>query len=528
MIRLLIADDEGFVRKGLLKNIKWSEHGIDVSNIEQADDGLSALEKAMEFKPNILITDVRMPHLNGIELASKIKGQFPDCQIIFMSAYSDKEYLKSAINLKAVSYVEKPIDPDEISKAISNAVAMFLEQKNFNLTKLEVENTSKQILESLRTDVLFELINPDYNSAIISKRLQAAKIEFSTDSFYCAFIIKISPDSSSNIKFSNELTFDLKQSLYTTFNSEGASCLCAYKDNYTLVGIVYPVQTNSDYLNNIFKHLIEAFKYKMQIFISAGAIVKGTDNILLSYNSAEQHASELFFTGYNCLVFSSLPKEDIQNKYDDAIETFISHILKDDIKNAVEIVKKLTQDIKNHNNNTTNSIKNLYFLLLIRTIEQAEKKNITLYSETSESYIWQKINAYSTLDDLESYTIHLLDSYFVKVNEKASISSLVSCIIKTIKDNYTEPNLSIKSLGLKLYMSPAYLCTIYKKETGKTINHYITELRIEKAMELLKDRSMKFLDISISVGYLDQNYFTKVFKKNTNMTPSEYRERFFI
>ena len=143
MIKVLIVDDEIFTRQGIIAEIPWSKLGL--IEIEQAYDGINALEVARAFNPDILLTDVRMPRMNGIELSFKLRELYPTCEIIFLSGYSDKEYLKSAIKLKAVSYVEKPIDIEELQMAITNAIALKLK---------ETENT-----QNVKNDIALKLIN---------------------------------------------------------------------------------------------------------------------------------------------------------------------------------------------------------------------------------------------------------------------------------------------------------------------------------------------------------------------------------
>ena len=126
-MRILIADDEELTRKGIISSIDWENLGI--SQIDSADDGINALSHAQKNAPDILLTDVRMPRMDGIELSKRLRELVSDCPIIFMSGYSDKEYLKAAINLKAVSYVEKPFTPDDITQALTEAVSLVQKQQ---------------------------------------------------------------------------------------------------------------------------------------------------------------------------------------------------------------------------------------------------------------------------------------------------------------------------------------------------------------------------------------------------------------
>ena len=119
-MKLLIADDELLTREGLASSIDWESLGI--HQIFQADDGLRALHIAKLQEPDIILSDIRMPRMNGIELVEKLTELLPDTSIIFMSGYSDKEYLKAAIKLKAIDYVEKPLNPEEVQKTVAEAI----------------------------------------------------------------------------------------------------------------------------------------------------------------------------------------------------------------------------------------------------------------------------------------------------------------------------------------------------------------------------------------------------------------------
>jgi len=123
VFKLLIVDDERNTREGLIECIKWQE--LEIGKIEQAEDGLLALEKASVFKPDIILCDIRMPKMNGLDFSARVRDLLPDCKIIFLSGYSDKEYLKTAIRLQAVDYIEKPVNLDEVQKAVSKAVSLY-------------------------------------------------------------------------------------------------------------------------------------------------------------------------------------------------------------------------------------------------------------------------------------------------------------------------------------------------------------------------------------------------------------------
>jgi two-component system, response regulator YesN len=162
----------------------------------------------------------------------------------------------------------------------------------------------------------------------------------------------------------------------------------------------------------------------------------------------------------------------------------------------------------------------------LQLINSSGKRGINLSSDESVSFYWEIISGYDTLDELEEYVTGLIDLYFKQIEERTACNKTASNIIKIINKSYGDRGLTIKAISEKLFLSHSYLCVIFKKETGKTINQYINEFRVEKSKELLKDKSIKLYDVATKVGFTDHNYFTKIFKKTTNMTPSEYKEKY--
>ena len=164
-MKLLIADDDAFIRAGITKNINWSEYGI--MSIETAEDGLEAFEISLWFMPDILLTDVKMPRVDGIELAKKIRQSIPDCKIIFMSAYSDKEYLKSAIRLSAVDYVEKPFRPSDLKEIIEKITQVGIKDQ----PHVSNETSRAWIAQEIVKIINREYIVPELSIAYLCERL---------------------------------------------------------------------------------------------------------------------------------------------------------------------------------------------------------------------------------------------------------------------------------------------------------------------------------------------------------------------
>lgn len=182
-MKLLIVDDEELTRTGVISSIDWKSLGID--EVFQADDGLHGLEAAQKFQPEIILCDVRMPRLDGISMLERLERVLPDTVAIFMSGYSDKEYLKAAIKLKAVNYIEKPLNPDEIREAVLEARERYIHK---------LHSHRGEALHSMETAsrLALKLTAPfGSNSEEIQAFIKELALPITSGTYFTAFIVKL-------------------------------------------------------------------------------------------------------------------------------------------------------------------------------------------------------------------------------------------------------------------------------------------------------------------------------------------------
>ncbi len=523
MISLLIADDEGFVRNGLTKNLAWSKLGIDY--VEQAIDGQNAFEKAVVMKPDILLTDVRMPRMDGIQLATKLREILPNCKIIFMSGYSDKEYLKSALHLKAVSYIEKPINITEISQVISEAVSMCLEESEKQELDLKKDINLKESLDMLRVNLPLEIL---HNNAEMEKWLKISNISISGSTRFVTVIFNFAIKEWDALTAKGLGKVYLQKFIHEAFLLKGLKAFSSFKtDNTMLLIALGEYKSPAGYdkiLDELSLQILEELKDKCPVFISIGSIVDDTVRVSQSYQAAVIASQQLFFKGYG--KFSRM-----EDRYSQTLELnesipdeFKGLLQSKDSQKVLDFLKDTAHSIKRCNNTLIPNIKSLYFKMLLVLLNHAARQKIVFSPASSEGELWETLNDFATLDEVESFIMNFAAAYFAEKSKLEGVSRCIADIYEIIEKNYSNPELSIKFICDKLYMSHSHICVLFKKETGNTLNQYITEFRIEKAKEILAGSTVKLYYVASKVGYTDQNYFTKIFKKVTNMTPSEYRE----
>lgn len=511
MIKLLIADDEKFTREGILEMVDWQK--LNISEIKEAYDGINALEILDDFEPNILLTDVRMPRLNGIDLAFKVRELYPNCMILFMSGYSDKEYLKSAIKIKAVNYVEKPVEIDELEENLNNAVSEFLKT---NAIHNSIEHTiANEISSSDNSDTIKSLINSYFPKYFNDKLI---------DGFYVSVLIRVFDE----ICNKNTIIDDIRTVLHKC-NLDGFVSIQNEKEIVLQIFLSKNIKSmkNCPEISNLFASLDEYLKTFTSYYIFVGSIVSNIQELYKSYNSALSLTTLSFFRDYNSILYFDEKISNTSLYLDEKlISDFQVHLNKEEKQLVIRDLNHITSDLLLNVCTDLSKVKDIYNKLVIYLINFSQNHNLNFTKDLNENSIFNTIIKSNNIFEIKHYILEFIDDIFLLLSEKAIYNEPALNVIKYINKHYNSYELSLEDISKNTFLTPAYICVIFKDFTGKTVNKYITEFRITKAKELLKDSNIKMNDIALKVGYRDGNYFAKIFKKETGYSPSEYRRKF--
>ena len=527
VLKLIIVDDEKTTREGLLEYIPWKELGIEV--VEDAEDGVKALELAMRIQPDIILCDVRMPRMNGIELAARIKESLPECKIIFLSGYSDKEYLKSAIQLKAFSYVEKPIDMEEIKNTVQNAVSICMEEKGKKRIEGEMKSKLNESIHLVKQKLALELLNSSVNTETLWEKFDSAGLDFPADGDFITIILKLNVYERISIAEQEHYNNLIFKTLEEKFNEISVNYLLCCNNEHMIIHI-HDKKIENSHITQVIPDILQKsvrgiLQNKCTLSIGVGKRIHGVKNILQSYQTALTAVRKQFFRGYDSIIFYEDKKMDSYDFSEEISVQFVEYLKEDKKEEAVSLIKKISDNMRQHDNTDINYIKNIFFNLLLQLYKIAEERDIHITGQGNEKkFLWEIISNLQTLQEIKEHIIDKISTVFQQIEEKDTKSKAVFEAMKYIQKNYPDENLSIKSIADYTYLTPTYLCLIFKKETGKTINQYITEIRIGKSKEYLKDRKIKLYEIANKIGYSNANYFAKIFKKVVGSTPSEFRE----
>ena len=519
MQRLLIVDDDASTRNGLMRHIPWKNHGIGM--IQTAGSGQEALSICEQFQPDIVLSDIRMRGMNGIEMCTELHKKFPDCQMIFISGYSDKEYLKGAISLGAVSYVEKPVDPLELESALGEAAV--------RARAVQTRRTADEMLTRnaayIKREAFLSLLKGTERSQELERNVASSGLLSGSYDSFRVFIVRTEAPVVNIRLFQDELGALLQKAGVDT-----NACFLhgEFADNrHLLLLLSYP-----GHMFPAGRGLVEAFTQiasqrieGIRVFLSVGKQVTDKFQLEASYKSACEFEKSVFFRGYGQACCTGRKKEFIH--FDEALYDKFAGALAAGNEKLLEKLLGQVRDLLRDGEAVMDSfVRNIYFSLLHRIFQQYHRLFPGRQSELDAR--WKtEVAAFESFDTLEEVHRFMLRQVHALTEEncrEANNASVIVQITRYIQQNYPCRELSIKSLADQVYLTPTYLSYLFKQKTGVTIGKYLTDTRMEHAKELLRDKKFKLYHVAEQVGYDDPNYFAKIFKKQVGVTPSEYRD----
>lgn len=525
-MKLLLVDDEAHVREGICARISWAKLGV--TELKTAKNGCVGLDLSKEFKPDIVLTDVRMPRMDGIEMAFAIREELPDCCIIFMSGYSDKEYLKSAITLKAISYVEKPMDLDELTGAIAKAVQFQEELKQKKQESEELANQLKKSMDAYKNELMLDLTKKSFGSWHREAEVYVAFPELFGKKYYFVCLVEILGYTNKNSKGKINIQKEIVGKLETGLEADGiATCIGRKDENFFLVYIGLN-EINSRKLEEHQKKAADILGKILEeecfYILSAGSLTKDVLHLYQSYNDAAALLITAFYYGKNCRLIYGTLQNGIYTLGDKELQQFVGLVKHEDFESAVDFVTGLVSRIREKPDSFIYEVKD-FFARLLDILFQVPKglDNLGADRENREN-IRDFIREVKFLTQLEALVVEQLQSYFdskVQVGQKLLISDKIKYYVSC---HFREPDLSLATIAQKLELTSPYLCSTFKRETNTTLTNYIMEYRVEQAKKYLQEENCKVKEAALLTGYSDCNYFIKVFKKCEGITPAEYKK----
>ncbi len=517
MYKMLIVDDNNMQIKSLLTFIDWNAFGI--TDIKTASNGKKGVEVFESFMPDIVITDVVMPVMDGIAMTKEIQKIKNDVKIIYMSCYEDTEYLKSAMNNKVTSYILKPLDTEELSNAIEDVLKQLQKDKKHEALNRMFEENGGIFRESF----LFRLLYSD-NMDFHYTASTLGELGLQNYSSYLVVRFEItSPVQDWNeiwalLNFVNENI--LKE-------IEGQAFVETKRHlNVILMGDKQKKTSFLEYASTIVSKHMEVLSDTIDTEISIGFSKEGeslfeAQNLLrqASYvleNNLNIGESNIYFfkkfnyisMEYNIVDLKKNLDEMMSRKDSEAVELFLNHYwLRSESYHA-------------------NEIKSFCLSVMVTLQLLLSERNFDLNDVFDGSeIIWQKMDNFETIKDARMWLYNILNLVigFFGDEEENRQEKLVSEIIRYIDKHYGDVS-NVEQIASSVYISPSYAKSLFKRSTGKTISEYLNNKRMEEAKRLLANPQAKVYEVAKSVGYKSKPYFVKAFKRYVGQLPSEYQK----
>jgi two-component system response regulator YesN len=525
MHTLLIVDDEKTTRESLAKYIPWDTLGVDT--VRMAKNGQEALVLARQEPPQILLTDVRMPKMDGIELAVRMQALFPRCKIVFLSGYADKEYLKTAIQLRAVRYVEKPVEPQEVMDAVTAALRAWEAEER---DREEAERLKKSYRGSaglVREEIARALVKGERGIRDLRDVFPDAFPPFEPGASFTAAAVILRwtehvPDREREAVRRRILSccssiepFQLPSSFVGFVATDTMVVVVARR-------AVTPNAPGQGIFHGLLGTLRECTGDLCQVTVGVGNPAKGIENVADSFHSALQSAELDFYREEERLFFPAAGRQERFAVDPDTLAAFRASLLDGDREQAARTARALAEKARREEPIDVDSVRNAFFRLFLVAHETVHRIDPSF--EEEKRYIWREIRERPRLSELTGFIQDFLDSSCGTEEESGPRSRKVLDLQRFLRAHYADAGLCLQNIADQAGLSRTYVSFLFKSATGQSINEYITRMRIDKAKELLREGKMRTHEVAAHVGYPDATYFSALFKRHVGSTPTEYRD----
>lgn len=532
MIRVLIIDDEYLIRELIKNSINWEELGFKI--VGEAKNGEEALKMIDEIYPDLIVVDINIPFINGLELCSIVHKNKSDIRMIILTGYCEFEYARKAIKYGVSEYILKPISPNEFSKVLLKVKQGILIERHKNKYIDELETEKQNNMNLLKQNFLLEIISGE--TYITYDEIYGIFKKYNLDLSYKSIVVIAIEIDFLDEKWTDEIERQLWKFAVLNISSEVFSeyfnSVTFCDDNEKIITIAN-IQEGEEHKSLTSYHVVSqkiknyiARYFSFTITIGISGVYDGLMNISKCYKEALCALGVKFEQGADRIIKYSLDTP-LQNK------TSFSYFDRNDLILDLRLGAR---------NSYLERIENIFNMMskqrigrdyvhvvamdLVSTaILYTDEINIDIHQyDVIKKYNYLEIiKSKETMDELKNWIIEFYESICNADRNRTKTVKLVETAKKYIDEEYSRTNICLENIAKKVYVNPSYLSSIFKKEIGISLVEYLTRYRMEKAKKLMNSSPNKLVsDIASQVGYSDPYYFSKCFKKIHGVSPSQY------
>ncbi len=549
MYTLILVDDESDVREGLLKQIDWGLYGFEVIGI--TDNGKEAYDIVDKLMPDIVITDIKMPFMDGLTLSELIKQKYPATRIIILTGFEEFEFAQKAVKLHIDEYVLKPFSCQELINVLVKIKLQMddeIAQKK-NIQKLR-EHYNKS-LPILKANFLTLLITRKLSESEIMDKSYGFNINLNAKGFMVSVISidkyvydNLAEQETENKEEKSEISSlleDIDLTLFAVLNiakelidKYDMGIVFIHNGDIVVLSVSNDKESEAAIIHTL--TVLEEIRYSVEkylmltVTIGVGTFCNTVSDISNSYKDAVVALNYKLILGNNRILYIN----DLENRstkkmvFDELKEEALTCCIK---VGNIEKVSKIIDSLFNELIEANVSYKEcqVYLMeILMSIIKIAKDADIDFNSIIDDNInLFTYIYRFNNIQDIRNWTLGICIRIMniIADNRQDNCGQLVKNAIDFTKNHFHENDITINKVCKHLHISTGYFSTIFKKETKMTYLAYLVQLRMETAKELLNMTSLKSFEIAERVGFSDANYFSNSFKKYIGVSPSEFRNR---
>ncbi|RUS43544.1 response regulator [Cohnella sp. AR92] len=531
MYKLIIVDDEVLVRQAIKSQMNWAELGFECSGVYE--DGADALESMEREEADVVLTDIGMPFMDGLELTRELAAKYPQAKVIILTGYDDFDYAQQALKLQAVDYILKPVTSSELGAVLSKLREELDAKRN---REQDYEQLKRELAESmpvLRERFLERLMTSEMpvrqrEEGMSYFRLEWAGphlVELAVDVDEYNWELPASITDQQLIRFA---VFNVAQELIA--KSEGTAVFRDRENRVLALLSGNDPQELQEKALSVAEEVHQAVTaiLPVKLSIGIGCSCRDREDLLFAHRTALSALEYRFVIGDNAIIRLSDVEQRRRPEELSVVaweNEFVTKLKTGTSEEMDEAVDRLFADIRK--SLLPLEICQMYLQRLVLTIVHTSYEMTSGEQKGTEPAYSpvQQMAFLESLDETQEWMRELCRSTIAKIRSlrEDQSASQVNKALEYVRRNLKDPDLSLISACKHISMSPSYFSAIFKQRTGRTFIEQVTYARMERAKELLANTSMKSYEVAHEVGYGDPHYFSGVFKKYAGDTPTDYR-----
>ena len=543
MLKIFLAEDEVIVRETIKRMIPWEELGFEL--VGEAADGEMALPLLIRQKPDLLITDIKMPFMDGLTLAKLAKKELPELKIVILSGYDDFNYAKQAINIGVEDYLLKPITKNALIERISEIRSRYEHEKTQKEYYEKFQREMQAYEKNSSRDFFEALVRGSMDMMEVYKKAEKLGVDIVAEAYnILIFTMNSEEDFSGQKEGYSEWEAESLEMLEEFFSGHPSAML--FRSNIFSYGVLLKGQKES--IKEITKEcvgkiqgILKRKESKREWFLAVGQPVERLSQIKKSYHTASRAFSQRYLYVENILYYDEmemmehrsgqadtndnayLKKVDVTALNPAILQKFLSNGIQEEIENFVKdyfyaIGQEPMESLVFRN----------YVILNVRFSVITFLKGLGCDTEGMEPENTEEILAESgkNIESAIAYAEKMV-SQAITIRDQNSGNknrSILKTAVDFIESHYMEEEISLNTVANVANVSANHFSALFSQNMGQTFIEYLTSLRMNKAKELLRCTGMRSSEIAGEIGYKDAHYFSYLFKKTQGMTPSDYRK----